>query len=381
MKRRKDPFVNINPVDSGSRLKELRELRINKFRKEFINQGLTDPKELRQQLKIQEEKDFHEMGYSNRRYMKEMLLGNRIITDDVLKFYSEKCDVPENWILYGTFDEYVQLVLNPVKNTVSKKNCLKIAIEARKKEITYGQAWKIIEVAQSLKIIPVIGGFTNIIDIYDNKPNGKGLLLLYFYNYKEAVTKTAFQPILNQMMRSASSKQKLTYTVEDYYFEFIHTVVRKEDKEYQNPLSIMGLSQELILDIENELPDTDEFTSAEKRKIIPKYHKMATKLREERQIVISALKEQLGDNVESEENYPYYREWMKFFTLLEPIQGSEFNQKIRAKVDEQISKEKVDFALDFRNIVSFDKHKKEQAIEIFDEINQILEKESNQYKK
>ena len=33
----------------------------------------------------QEEEDFHAIGYGNWRYIKEMLLGNRIITDDVLK--------------------------------------------------------------------------------------------------------------------------------------------------------------------------------------------------------------------------------------------------------------------------------------------------------
>jgi hypothetical protein len=46
----------------------------------------------------QEEEDFHAIGYGNWRYIKEMLLGNRIITDDVLKFYSEKCGVPQNRI-------------------------------------------------------------------------------------------------------------------------------------------------------------------------------------------------------------------------------------------------------------------------------------------
>ncbi|WP_181965414.1 hypothetical protein [Lactococcus petauri] len=76
MRKRRDPVVNISLVDSGARLKEVREARMNRFKNEWIRQGITDSKLLKQKLKNQEETDFHEMGYINRKYMKEMLLGN-----------------------------------------------------------------------------------------------------------------------------------------------------------------------------------------------------------------------------------------------------------------------------------------------------------------
>ncbi|MCJ1972292.1 hypothetical protein, partial [Pseudolactococcus carnosus] len=55
---------------------------------------------------------------------------------------------------------------------------MKVEIEARIKEITYGQSEKIVQVAEALKIIPEINGITNLVDIYDKEPNGKGVLLL-----------------------------------------------------------------------------------------------------------------------------------------------------------------------------------------------------------
>lgn len=54
-------------------MRDLREARAEKYRRKFIKSGSTDPKELRKLLKAQEEKDFHDMGYSNKKYMNEML--------------------------------------------------------------------------------------------------------------------------------------------------------------------------------------------------------------------------------------------------------------------------------------------------------------------
>lgn len=378
LRKRRDPVVNISLVDSGARLKEVREARMNRFKNEWIRQGITDSKLLKQKLKNQEETDFHEMGYSNRKYMKEMLLGNRPITEEVLDFYNKNCEISKEWLLYGTFDEYVRLVLNPVPHTVSDEDCLKVEIEARTKEITYGQPEKIVQVAESLKIIPAVNGFTNIVDLYDKEPNGKGLLLLLFNNYKNSVYRTSFQPVLNQMIKSANNKQALLLTPERAYLHFVDKFVRYFDREYQNQLSISAFSQEMLLDLENEIPNDESFSPAEKKKLMPKYHKMASRVREQRNEIINALKEEFGENVDTEETYPYYGEWMKLITLFEPLEENEVSLKLRDKVQEKISKDEINFALDFRHVVSSDKNEKERAIKIFDYINKILEQELNQ---
>lgn len=374
MRKRRDPVINISLVDSGARLKEVREARANKFKNEWIRQGITDSKMLKQKIKNQEETDFHEMGYSNRRYMKEMLLGNRPITEEVLDFYSKNCEISKDWLLYGTFGEYVHLVLNPLPHTVSDEDCLKVEIEARIKEITYGKSEKIVQVAEALKIIPEINGITNLVDIYDKEPNGKGLLLLLFNNYKNAFYRTSFQPVLNQMIQSVNNKQALLLTPERAYLRFVDKVVRRFDKEYQNQLSISSFSQEMLLDLENEIPNDESFSPAEKKKLIPKYHKMASRVREQRNAIIKALKEEYGENVSNEEMFPYYGKWMKLITLFEPIKDNSVSLTLREKLQEKISMEEIKFALDYRNIISSDKDEKERAIKIIDEINQILEK-------
>lgn len=374
MRKRRDPVINISLVDSGARLKEVREARANKFKNEWIRQGITDSKMLKQKIKNQEETDFHEMGYSNRRYMKEMLLGNRPITEEVLDFYSKNCEISKDWLLYGTFGEYVHLVLNPLPHTVSDEDCLKVEIEARIKEITYGKSEKIVQVAEALKIIPEINGITNLVDIYDKEPNGKGLLLLLFNNYKNAFYRTSFQPVLNQMIQSVNNKQALLLTPERAYLRFVDKVVRRFDKEYQNQLSISSFSQEMLLDLENEIPNDESFSPAEKKKLIPKYHKMASRVREQRNAIIKALKEEYGENVSNEEMFPYYGKWMKLITLFEPIKDNSVSLTLREKIQEKISMEEIKFALDYRNIISSDKDEKERAIKIIDEINQILEK-------
>ncbi|WP_270322515.1 hypothetical protein [Lactococcus petauri] len=374
MRKRRDPVINISLVDSGARLKEVREARANKFKNEWIRQGITDSKMLKQKIKNQEETDFHEMGYSNRRYMKEMLLGNRPITEEVLDFYSKNCEISKDWLLYGTFGEYVHLVLNPLPHTVSDEDCLKVEIEARIKEITYSKSEKIVQVAEALKIIPEINGITNLVDIYDKEPNGKGLLLLLFNNYKNAFYRTSFQPVLNQMIQSVNNKQALLLTPERAYLRFVDKVVRRFDREYQNQLSISSFSQEMLLDLENEIPNDESFSPAEKKKLIPKYHKMASRVREQRNAIIKALKEEYGENVSNEEMFPYYGKWMKLITLFEPIKDNSVSLTLREKIQEKISMEEIKFALDYRNIISSDKDEKERAIKIIDEINQILEK-------
>ena len=49
------------------------------------------------------------MGYSNRRYMKEILCRTRIISGDVATLYSEKLSVSEEWIFYGSLYEHTYL--------------------------------------------------------------------------------------------------------------------------------------------------------------------------------------------------------------------------------------------------------------------------------
>ena len=134
---------------------------------------------------------------------------------------------------------------------------MKVEIEARIKEITYGQSEKIVQVAEALKIIPEINGITNLVDIYDKEPNGKGVLLLLFNNYKNAFYRTSFQPVLNQMIKSVNNKQALLLTPERAYLRFVDKVVRGFDREYQNQLSISSFSQEMLLDLENEIPNDE----------------------------------------------------------------------------------------------------------------------------
>ncbi|MCI3872331.1 hypothetical protein [Lactococcus petauri] len=110
----------IDTLASGNRLRMLRKARSEKFKKEFINNGIIDPREIRKLLKQQEETDYHEMGYSNRRYMKEMLRGTRVITGEVATFYSEKLSVSEEWIFYGSLYEHICYIMNPLPQTVSK---------------------------------------------------------------------------------------------------------------------------------------------------------------------------------------------------------------------------------------------------------------------
>lgn len=47
---------------------------MNRFKNEWIREEITDSKLLKQKLKNQEETHFNEMRYSNRKYMKEMLI-------------------------------------------------------------------------------------------------------------------------------------------------------------------------------------------------------------------------------------------------------------------------------------------------------------------
>lgn len=355
---------------SGARLKQLREKINREYKEQLLKKGINDPQELRRLLKNQEETDFHTMGYSNRRYIKEMLRGSKEITEEVLLFYSEKACVTREWILYGSLLEHICYVMNPLPQTVSKEECLRIEIEAKIQGVSYEQVEKFFQIAQELKILKEITPFTNIVDLYDEGDKGKGQLLLIHHIYFSPNTSTFPKALLNQLIKVINTRQAFLLTSDSLFLRFIDECVRLLPKETQNFLSLVGGTRELITQIDGEFSLTECLTEAEGIQIIPKLNKMCRLAQQERLANMEYLVHEFGADVTSEAYLPYYQKLLKVLTTFDALTNEELNL-VQAKAHSKtlISNTEIDQAFDFkRNIKEEQTRKKSEKT-----LEQLLE--------
>lgn len=376
MRKRYEAVVNINRIDSGARLRELRKNRAEKVKHEFTLAGVNDKDELKRLCKEKELSDFREIGFQNRKHIKEMMNGSREITEEVLEFYSEKCNVPKAWILYGTFLDYVKLVLNPVPCTVSEEDCIKVEVEAQIQRITYGQSEEIMQIAQNLKVLPRISPFSNLVDIYDNVETGKGQILILFINLSKGEYMKTFPPVLTAMLAAMNSKLAMTMTFKGLFVHFVDKFLRDYSWELQNLVGMLGISQKILLDEDYEKILEEELSDAERRKILPKYSQLREKARKQQEEMLNSLNIVLGREIDEERDFPIVHKYYKIMALLDKIsQRPEWDSKIKQEIPQKVVKDELNQGVSFQDIFN-NQEIREKAEKVLDELIEIFEKAS-----
>lgn len=362
----------IDTLASGNRLRMLRKARSEKFKKEFINNGIIDPREIRNLLKQQEETDYHEMGYSNRRYMKEMLRGIRVITEEVATFYSEKLSVSEEWIFYGSLYEHICYIMNPLPQTVSKEDCLRIEIEAQLQGISYNQLQDFIQIAHNLNILKEITPFTNIVHVYDEGEKGQGHLLLMYHLYGKAYSPKTSRLLITQLLKVLNARQMLLLTEESLFLYFIDEIARKLPQESQNLMTLTGGVREVISKLDGEFSLADSLTQAEAIQLLPKLNKACLIAQKEKQNDIKNMICEFGVDATTKEYHAYSQNLMKVITAFENLTRKKATlEEVKNLSQKYISEESLKQAFDYKKNIKDEKIRK-QSERILDELLEII---------
>ena len=350
----------------------MREARAEKYRKKFIKSGVTDPKELRKLLKAQEEKDFHDMGYSNKKYMNEMLRGSRPIPDDVAQFYAEKSSVPKEWILYGSLSEHIYYVMNQLSHTFSKEDCLRIEIEAAIQGISYGQVSDFFEIAQNLGVIEKFTPFMNIVHLYDKGDKGQSYLLLLYHIYGKSHPPKYPQALLNQLIKALNSRQMLLSTEESIFLCFVNEIVRELPEESQNLVSLASGIREVLTRLDREFSLADSLTKAEARQLLPKLNKVSLLAKKEKQEDLERIVNEFGDETLPEKVQAYSQKIMQVITTFEDLTRKQTTlEDFKSHAKKYLPEEKLRQAFDFKRNMKDEAFRK-QSVEILEELLEII---------
>lgn len=353
-------------------MRDLRKARAEKYRRKFIKSGITDPKELRKLLKAQEEKDFHDMGYSNKKYMNEMLRGSRPISDDVAQFYAKKTSVPKEWILYGSLSEHIYYVMNQLPHTFSKEDCLRIEIEAAIQGISYGQLSDFFEIAQHLGIIEKFTPFMNIVHLYDEGDKGQSYLLLLYHIYGKSHPQKYPQALLNQLIKVLNSRQMFLSTEESIFLYFVNEIVRELPEESQNLVALASGIREVLTRLDGEFSLADSLTKAEACQLLPKLNKVSLLAKKEKQEDLEHIVNEFGDEALPEKVQAYSQKIMQVITTFEDLTRKQTTlEDFKNQAKKHLSAEKLRQAFDFKRNMRDEVFRK-QSEEILEELLEII---------